>query len=524
MSMSQNTELRVIRNAFALFWGRAFVMAFSFFFIIYAARLLKADDFGKYALVRGYFELFLSLSSAGLSNIITREIAKKRSMAGHYLSSSVVLVSGLALVAGSIMLTVVYIFPYATVTRTAALLACIALVPAAISVVFQAGFLAFERAKFISYGVVVENLLRTNFSILALYMGHGLKALFVVLILARVVMLLFYAMLWNRRIASFTWAFDWSFLKQLVRDWRVFTLESWLSDTFANFDIIALSAFHGERAVGLYSAASRIVGLGTIVASSYASASFPYMSQLFERSREKFRRISESSIKYMMAIVLPAVVALSILSDRFILLLYGREYEASIAIFRVLIWILMLKFLNPYLSFLLFAQGRQNKSLQVIAASLAFYVLITPLLVSRWGGIGMAWALLLSTFLAFCLYIVFALEHDVLKRTIAAFGRIALATAGVGALVMALRDIPLVLIPGLAILAYIPLSLIFRVSSPDELRQLRRMASRQHRDGEAGSKAAHAGTGPPEGPLSLAGLGDIPLAADAGPAQGEAER
>lgn len=498
--MRHNTEFRVIRNAFALFWGRAAVMAFSFFFIIYAARLLKVDDFGKYALVRGYFELFLSLCSAGLSNIITREIAKQRSMASQYLSSSVVLVIVLALIAACIMLGVVYIFPYASVTRSAALLACIALLPAAISVVYQAGFLAFERAELISYGVVVENLLRTNLSILALYMGYGLHSLFVVLILARVVMLGIYAWLWNRRIAAFKWSFDWTFLKQLIRDWKVFTVESWLSDAFANFDIIALSAFRGEYAVGLYSAAHRIVGLGSIVATSYASASFPYMSQLFERSKEKFRRISESSIKYMMALVLPAVIVLSILSDRIILLLYGSEYEASIGIFRVLIWILLLKFLNPYLSFLLFAQGKQNKSLQVISVSLTFYVLITPLIVSRLGDVGMAWALLLSTFVAFCLYIYFAVDHEVLKNTLAAFGRIALAAVGVGALVMAVKGLPLAVIPAVAMTAYIPLFLLFRVVSPDELRQLRRLVSRQPQDG------------------------DGPLVADARPASGEVER
>ena len=42
-------------------------------------------------------------------------------------------------------------------------------------------------------------------------------------------------------------------------------------------------------------------------------------------------------------------------------------------------------------------------------------------------------ALLLSTFVAFCLYIYFAVDHGVLKNTLAAFGRIALAAVGVGA-------------------------------------------------------------------------------------------
>ena len=74
-------------------------------------------------------------------------------------------------------------------------------------------------------------------------------------------MLGIYAWLWNRRIAAFKWSFDWTFRNSLS------ATESFhrglASDAFANFDIIALSAFRGEYAVGLYGAAHRIVGLGS---------------------------------------------------------------------------------------------------------------------------------------------------------------------------------------------------------------------------------------------------------------------
>jgi O-antigen/teichoic acid export membrane protein len=476
--MHQNTGWRVIKNAFALFWGRMFLLVFSVFFIIYSARLLKAQDFGEFQLVRAYFELFLSLCSAGLGNVITREIAKKKELSGNYLSSSALFVTGLSLVACLILIILVYVMPYTADTRNAALLACLALPPAAIAVVFQAGFLAFEKASYISYGIVIENVFRTGVSFLALYLGYGLMSLFVILIVARIIMLLFYVAAWQKFIARLQWFFDWSFLKRLVNEWKVFALEGWLSDIFSQLDIILLSVFQGELAVGLYSAAYRLVGFGSVVATSYTNAAFPYMSQLYERSKEKFQQVSEKSLKYMLALVLPGVAALSILSDRVILLLFTNEYADSIPIFRIVIWVLVLRFLNPYLSFLLFAQGRQRKSLQVIIVSLIFYTAISLWLVDRWGAIGTSWALLLSTSVAFCMYFAFVIPTGRLKSMLLDFGRIALATAAVALLILIARDLPLLVLPGIAIAAYIPLFLLLRVPSVDEMEMFRSLSQR----------------------------------------------
>jgi O-antigen/teichoic acid export membrane protein len=473
-----NTGWRVIKNAFALLWGRVFLLVFSVLFTIYAARLLKAHDFGAFQLVRVYFELFLSLCSAGLSNVITREIAKKKELSGNYLSSSAVFVTALSLVACLCLIVVVYIMPYSTDTRHASLLACLALPPAALAVVFQAGFLAFEKASYISYGVVIENLFRTGVSFLALYLGYGLLSLFVVLIASRVIMLLYYVIAWQKFIARLRWFFDKLFLKRLVNEWKVFALEGWMTDIFSQLDTILLSSYWGEAVVGIYAAAIRLVGFGSVVATSYTNAAFPYMSQLYEKSKEKFQQVGEKSLKYMLALVLPGVAALSILADRVILLLFTNEYAESIPIFRIVIWVLVLRFLNPYLSFLLFAQGRQRKSLQVIVISLIFYVSISLWLVPSRGAIGTSWALLLSTFLAFCLYFAFMMPPGRVKSVLIDFGRITVATGAVALLILIARDLPLLIIPGIAIAAYIPLFLLLRVPSVDEMEMFRSASQR----------------------------------------------
>lgn len=471
--MPQNAALRVTRNTVALFIGRASVGVFAFAFIVYAARFLGVDGFGKYALARGYFELFLSLSATGLSIIITREIAKRPSRASRYLNASVVLVTVLTLVASGILVILVHVFGYAPDTRAAIYLVCLALLPATMSLVFEAAFVAVEKAEYVTYGTVLESVLRTGLGLIALFMGRGLLALFVVLIVSRICMLLFYLAFLSRQVLKLHWCFDSAFLKQLVRGWRVFALENWLSNLFWSLDIIVLSFLHGELAVGLYAAAYKTLSLGSVVAVSYTTAIFPYMSRLFEQSRDTFRRVSQASLKYMLALVLPGVVTIAILADRIIVLLYTDEYTDSIPILHVLIWVLVLRFLNPFLSHILFARGQQRKSLQVAATSLAFYAPICLWFTPWWGGVGTAWSLLLAACVAFCLYFVFVFWGEGAMRTLVAFGRTALAAVSLGAFLLVLRDIHLIPLLVSAGMLYVLLLLILRVPSSSDLELFR---------------------------------------------------
>lgn len=467
--MPQNAALRVAKNTVALFISRAFAMAFSFAFVVCAARFLGVTGFGKYALAQSYFELFLSMSATGVTIIMIREVAKRPSWARRYLSASVTLVTVLTLVASGILAILAGLFGYAPDMRAAIYLACLALLPAATSRVFEAAFVALEKAEYVICGTLLESILRTGLGLIALLKGYGLPALFVVLIVARICMLLLYLALLSRHVSNMHWHFDWAVLKQLIRDWRVFALENWLSNLFGSLDVVVLSFFHGELVVGLYAAAYKILRLGIIVATSYASAVFPYMSRLFEESTEALGRLSEVSLKYTLALVLPGVVTIAFLADRIILLLYTDEYAGSIPILRVLIWVLVLRFLNPFLSHVLFARGEQRKSLQVAAISLAVYVAISLWFTSRWGGIGAAWALLLATGVAFCLYLAFVLWGEGVIRTLLTFGRTALAAVSLGAFLLVLRDAPLIPLLVSAGVLYVLLLLILRVPSSSDL-------------------------------------------------------
>jgi O-antigen/teichoic acid export membrane protein len=472
----QSNILRVLKNAIALFAGKASLMAFSFFFFIYAARMLGVEDFGKYSLARGFHDLFLSLCTAGLMNVITREIAKKNEFAIQYMSSSFLMATGLVFLGCAILIVIANVFPYSSDTRLAIYLGCIALVPSGLTMIYQAGFVAFEKAEYTTYGIMVENVVRTGLSILALTLGYGLLSLFTILIFSRVVMLLFYWVLWNRKIVQMTWYYNLPFIKDLYREWKVFAAEGWMSDLAANLDYIALSVILGEAAVGLYSAAFRVVGIGMMVANSYTTATFPYMSQLWVDNKEKFRRFGENSVKYMFATVLPVVTALAIIGDRIIVLLFTNEYEGAIPLFRILIWVLVFRFVNPFLSFMLFAQGRQRKSLQVISITLAFYAVNLLWMTEVWGEVGTAAAVLITMTFAFVQYFRFALgKQGIREEQRQVYLRIVALAGGIAVFVWVLRDFYLIPLGILTTLVYLALFMLLRVPSEHELEIMRDM-------------------------------------------------
>lgn len=474
---SNNAALRVTKNTGALFLSKASVMAFSFVFVIYVARFLGVDGFGKYALLRGYFELFLSLGATGLCIVITREIARNPSQASRYLTSSFFLVSILVTIISGLLIGLVHVLPYSPDTQVAAYIVCLALFPAAINQLFEAVFIAFERAEFVTYGTLTENVVRTGLSILALFMGYGLLAIFVILFATRIGLLLLYAVLLSRQAITLQWNFDRAFLKQLFHDWRVFALENWLSNLFWNLDIIILSVLHGEFAVGLYAAAAKIMGLFSTVADSYTMAIFPYLSKLFAESKGRFRGLSELSIKYMLVLVLPGIIVLAILADEVILRLYTAEYAEAIPILQVLVWVVLIRFLGPFLSHILFARGEQKKSLWVAAISLPIYVILAFSFAPRWGGVGAAWALLLSTSVALCLYLFFVFRQEGAIRLVNVSFRTVVAATGFGVFLLALRQMQLVPLLGLGGLFYLLLLLLLRVPSSNELGALRKVAS-----------------------------------------------
>ena len=451
------------RNALMLLFGTFFRMVITFVFILYAADRLGVVGFGSYSIGVQYFELFVGLAGTAIAIILTRDITRWQRRGSELMTSACVLATLLALLGVGCMLGMTQLFGLKPETSIVIAIASISLVPAALSVVFEATLVAHHRSEFVALAVSIESTVRVLASIAAIFLGYGLVSLFVILMVSRLLQLIvFYISV--RHVTGYRFCFRRVGFVRFTMRWRVFAAEVSLAAIYYNLDVIVLSWLTGEYAVGLYSAASRVVRLVAVFAQTYTSAVFPVLAKLHQRSKAEFEKVSLETIRVMAVIAIPVIISTTLLADRVIGMLYfSGKYVEAVPVLQVLIWILLSEFYNPFLSRNLSARGRQDLPLVVAVIGLTVNVIATFSLVPLYGAVGAALGTVISNSTAMACFMCFALRREELITTLKSMSRVAVASVVVGFIIVLVSSANLAIIAGIAILAYCVLILLFKV-------------------------------------------------------------
>ncbi len=470
--MPPNNAIRTSKNALMLLSGTLIRMVASFAFVLYLAKTVGVATFGQFAIATHYFELFLSLTSTAAAILLTRDVSRWPKRLPTLLTASVTIVSVLCLLAPLVLLLLGYLFSYSADTIQASMVTCLALFPAAIAALFEAILVARERAEFIALGTFVESLFRLVLSFATISMGGGIIELMWILVLSRAVQVIFY---WGcvRKITTIHYHFNLAATRRMALRWRIFATENWLATIYQSLDIILLSWLGGEVATGLYSAAWKFIRLGSVVAKSFTTAVFPIMLRMHSKSRTAFDRLFQQAVRVMCLLALPAIIGITVMADRIVAILYDESFSAAVPVVRILIWVLLVEFLNPFLSHALFAQGKQSRSAIVAGISLLFNGVATYLLIDRFGASGAALGTVLAGFVATIFYMLFSMSKELCWRVSVTMMKVLVASLGMGFVVHSLHDWswPLILLP--ALLSYIGLLFIVQAVRSTDLQEIR---------------------------------------------------
>jgi O-antigen/teichoic acid export membrane protein len=471
--MPHDHARRVSRNAVLLFLGTVCRLGLSFAFVVYVAVLLGVDGFGTYSLGLHYFELFLSLTATAVGIYVTREAGRRLSRLSQLLSHGLVLVVGLSIAGACLLVVLGQILNYAPDTRDVLRIAALALLPASAAVVMEAAFVSLEQTQYVTAGTVLESLVRIAASYVALVAGLGLASLFWILVVTRAALALYYLAALSGRI-PLRWRFRRRRFAVFAWRWRVFAAENWLATIYTSLDVVILSAFHGEAAVGLYTAARKVVRLGSVAAKCYTTAVFPLLARWYVESRAAFDQLNRDTLRFLLAAMLPATATVALLADRIVALLFADEYAGAAPVLQVLAWVMLLECMNPFLSHTLFAKGQQHDSMLVAGISLLANLAATTWLAYQWGAVGAAWGTLVGALVACGGYCRFSLGAGDAYRLLAVAAKVFLAAAGF-ALVLAWPNSGHgVAALAVASLVYLLLVVVFRVVTATDLRGFQR--------------------------------------------------
>jgi O-antigen/teichoic acid export membrane protein len=154
-----------------------------------------------------------------------------------------------------------------------------------------------------------------------------------------------------------------------------------------------LSKISGEKAVGEFGAAYRLVAGVGFLGASFASAVYPVISRVFTSEPSRWPSAAGRALRLILDLAVPQGVLGLALAGPVIGILYGSGYGGAVRVMMALVWWGACATVNSMLSCMLFASDRQRIVTKQAAISMAVSLVLNFLFIPRLGAFGAAVAL-----------------------------------------------------------------------------------------------------------------------------------
>ena len=190
-------------------------------------------------------------------------------------------------------------------------------------------------------------------------------------------------------------------IKYLVKEVWPVAISGALGMIFTRSPFLFLRYFRTEYDVGISSVPMRLVEALTIIATVFVTAALPIMSRLFIKDHQKFLDFVRLCYKTMFILVFPIVTVVMIYSRDIMVFLSGEAYVDSAPVLSLLIWAAVLYFSSAIFAAVLVAAGKQKILMYLYGVQVIFSIILSLLLIPRFGCIGAALSTIITNILLF---------------------------------------------------------------------------------------------------------------------------
>jgi O-antigen/teichoic acid export membrane protein len=472
-------RLSVFKNTLALSVPNVLNPFISFVLVLVISRYLGVKGLGQYSLVLSYMWIFNTLAALGLGDLVVREVAKRPDDAHKFLFNAGIFGSISSLVAMGAMDVLVAVMGYDRDVLHASFVCSLSIVTSTAMVYMEAIFRSAEKAKYVALTYVLENLLRVTVCVWLLLNGYGIVVLFVAILGSRLfgfaVMSYFYVK-----------AFGVPLGKLNLDVWRILTKEAPTFTSIAIFSTIhlsiaqiMLSKLQSVEAVGIFSAADRLLAICKTIPVAFSSALLPFFAKQFVAGSEELRKLSTDSLRWLFVGAFPAVVGIFILSDSIITLIYGQKFASAGMVLRFHI-LSLIPFTVDYIQAqVLIATDNQKVDLMINIAAAIMNTVLSFFLISYFAIMGAVVAPL------FTIIIVNNLQYIFIRRNLFRVPftnivtRVFIASLVMGMFTYALREYNIFMNIAISAVLYGALVILLRVISHEEIRFLEKLMIRK---------------------------------------------
>jgi O-antigen/teichoic acid export membrane protein len=411
VSQTEKDMLSTAKGGSALMAGRLFTYMSRFVITFIMARLLGAEDYGRYNLAITAATIAGAVSALGLDSTLTRYIAIMNSREdkagvwgvlqvgiGFSVLFSVLISTGLFALA----------YPISTVVfhdeRLAPLLQLSSLVVPflTLSSVLSGATRGFKRmSDTVIAQNIVQPLVRLILILIVAVSGLSLPLAIIIFGIADLCASLVLVYFLNRR---FSLLQSLSQGKRNARELMAFTLPLWLSDLFTTFrstiQTLLIGSLDTIRGVGIFSIASQVTLMGNIFHASMSQSAKPLIAELNDQGKhERVEQIYQTTTRWVVTLNLPMILIVVLFPIQ-IMSIFGKSFVEGAPALALMGLVNFVHVATGMCGTILDMTGHTRMKLANTIVRVALAILANFLLVPRWGITGAAMAALIHEFIA----------------------------------------------------------------------------------------------------------------------------
>jgi len=462
----------VTRNTSYLTFALILQKVVSFIYFTLLARNLGPENLGRYYFAISFTTIFSIIMDFGLVNVLTREVAKKKLEAKNLLGSVVAIKLPLAFLTLLLIYLAAQIGGYGDQVKILIYLSSAIIVLDSFTSAFFGVIRGFHNLIFESISSVIFQLIVLISGLFFMYNGFSLPWIFSALLMASVFNFIYsYGMLSRKVGVSIKLFYNKALIKTIVLIAIPFGIYAVFQRVYTYFDSVLLEHFAGDKYVGYYQIAFRIITALQFLPGAFIASLYPAMSNYWVSNRKQLSVSFEKALIYLAIVSLPISAGVVALADK-IILLFKSGYGEAVLPMQIIILSVLFIFINYPIGSLLNACDRQKNNTYNMIAVTIVSVILNLILIPQFKAVGASITVLATSILMTILGIYWAkktISFDG-KKIISAFGKIFTAAAVMGLAVFYLKiHLNVFLTVPLGAILYAAMLFLFKTIGKDEI-------------------------------------------------------
>lgn len=354
-------------------------------------RYLGAEGYGEYSTAVAFLSFFGVLADMGLYTILAREISQKDANRNWIASNIFTLRLVANIFAFSIVPLIALKFHYSSITKQTIAIASIAFFLASIEQLLEAVFQKELRVDKIVIAQVAGDAAFLTVSALAIKfsLDHTSRIFMGAMVLSNIITFAL-AFAFVKKYVKINFKFDKAYWKYVTITAFPMSLAIVFNRIYFKLDTVILSMFKSATDVGIYNLPYRFLEVIIYLAAIFVGIVFPILSGFYKTDKEKYKLTFKHSQDALISTAVPVAFGGWVLAGPIINLLGGSEFSASILVFRLLMFSIVVMFLNALVSHIIISIEKEKEIAKIHAFGAIIAVILYLIFIPLFSYIGAA--------------------------------------------------------------------------------------------------------------------------------------